>query len=72
VNKYYSKAIEYFQLSSQQGNSVAQYNLGYMYLNGYGVNKDYSKAIELYKLAAQNGDEDAKKILIELGELTTT
>ena len=35
---------------------LAQYNLGGMYHNGYGVVQDYREAVKWYTKAAQQGD----------------
>ena len=35
-----------------KGHAEAQYSLGYMYQNGFGVEQDYAKAFELYQKAA--------------------
>jgi len=53
--KEYDKALEYFLLATYQGFAKAQYNLGYMYENGYGVEKSSLKALEYYQLAADKG-----------------
>ena len=54
---------ELFRLLSQaanQGDAVAQNNLGYCYEKGEGVEKNLSKAIEWYKKAAEQENERAK------------
>ena len=53
--KQYDKALLYYQLAADQGNSGAQNNLGIMYDYGYGVEKSYQKAVEYYQLAADKG-----------------
>ena len=57
------EAIKYYKLSADQGYSGAQYNLGYMYENGYGVKQSDTEAIKYYKLAADQGNLEAKKDL---------
>ena len=37
---------------AERGESDAQYNLGLMYENGWGVPQDYKEAVRLYTLAA--------------------
>ena len=34
------------------GDALAQFNLGVMYANGYGVPQDYKEALKWYKLSA--------------------
>jgi len=53
--KQYKKALEYYPLAADKGYSKAQFKLGYMYDNGYGVEKSYQKAVEYYQLAADQG-----------------
>lgn len=43
-----------------QGNSMAQYNLGFMYSNGEGVTKNDAKAARWYRLAAEQGNVPAQ------------
>ena len=51
----YVKAIKWYRKAANQGDSDAQYNLGYMYYNGQGVEQDYIKALEWYRKAANQG-----------------
>ena len=44
----YSKALEYFQRSSADGNMVADWYLGHMYRTGRGVPQDDGKAFDYY------------------------
>ncbi len=59
---------------ADDGDADAQYNIGWMYLNGYGlrvneslgeveVPKNSGKAIDYYLLAAKEGQEDTVTIL---------
>ena len=45
---------------AEQGNAVAQYNLGYMYGNGYGVPEDHVLAYMWFNLSAAQGVEVAQ------------
>ncbi len=47
-------------LFAEQGNPIAQFNLGLMYDNGEGVPQDYQAAVKWYTLAAKQGDVDAR------------
>ncbi|HEV8032180.1 MAG TPA: hypothetical protein VGP42_14290, partial [Stellaceae bacterium] len=38
----YLKAMKWYFKAAEQGNADAQYNLGYMYVNGLGVDKSIS------------------------------
>ena len=44
---------------AEQGNALAQYNLGAMYANGAGVPENYVLAYAWYNLAAAQGHETA-------------
>jgi hypothetical protein len=48
---------------AEQGDAVAQYNLGQMYHNGDGVPQDYKTAVKWYTLAAEQGNADAQNNL---------
>jgi TPR repeat protein len=58
--------MEWYQKAAEQGNAVAQFNIGYLYEYGLGVQKDQSKAMEWYKKAADGGYIEAKWRLDEL------
>ena len=63
VSRDYAKAVEWYRKSAEQGDTNAQYELGYMYHNGIGVSKDHTKAAEWYSKAAKGGNMRARKIL---------
>ena len=44
---------------AEQGDVLAQYNLGAMYANGEGVPENYVRAYAWFNLAAAQGHEDA-------------
>ena len=51
----YKTALSIFEDLAKKGDIEAQYNLGVMYYNGYGVKQDYKKAIEWYEKSAIQG-----------------
>ena len=61
--KDYSKAVEWFTKSAEQGSSSAQCNLACCYEFGNGVEQDYTKAAEWYKKSAEQGFDAAKEKL---------
>ncbi|MGX2968482.1 tetratricopeptide repeat protein [Ursidibacter sp. B-7004-1] len=61
--KDYATALKLWQPLAEQGYETAQYNLGIMYLNGWGVALDYQQAVYWYQQAAQQGDADAQNNL---------
>ena len=68
-NRYYTgdgavqnleEAIYYFRKAAEQGDTTAQFWLGYCYNNGHGVKKDMNKAAQWYEQAANYGNADAQ------------
>ena len=51
----YTKEIEWYKKSANQGYATAQYALGFAYEHGDGVPQDYSVAYSWYKKAADQG-----------------
>ena len=51
----YAVALSEWKASADQGNSVAQHNLGLMYTLGDGVPQNYVEAMKWYRLAANQG-----------------
>ena len=54
------EAFRRYCKSAEQGNAVAQYNLGCFYYKGEGVKQDYAKAMEWYCKAAEQGHAKAQ------------
>jgi hypothetical protein len=59
----YARAMQYFRVLADQGNSVAQNNLGFMYDQGLGVPRDYAQAVVWYRKASDQGDAAAQNNL---------
>jgi hypothetical protein len=59
----YAMAMQYFRVLADQGNAVAQNNLGAMYDQGLGVPRHYAQAIVWYRKAANQGDAAAQNNL---------
>jgi TPR repeat protein len=68
VARNLGKAAQLWQKAADQGNAVAQFNLGQLYQYGEGVPKDLGKAAELYKKAANQGHAQASEKLKALPE----
>ena len=51
----YTSVIKWLRASGAQGNTQAQFMLGYLYQNGEGTERDYAKAAESYQAAASQG-----------------
>lgn len=63
----YKEAIRGLLPFAQEGDSLAQTNLGIMYVNGSGVAKDDVEAVAWYRKASEQGNELAQSRLKDLG-----
>ena len=59
----YATALKEWGPFAEQGNAIAQYNLGVMYAKGQGVPKDYKLAVKWYRKSAEQGDPSAQSNL---------
>ena len=66
VNKDYSAAFTWFSKAAAQAHAQAQYNLGVLYLNGWGTAADPDQARHWLELAASQGVAIASTKLKEL------
>ena len=57
--KHNKAALGWFKLGAEQGYANAQYNLGILYANGFGVTQDYARAYMWWNIAASKGNTDA-------------
>jgi uncharacterized protein len=55
VAQNYGEALKWYQLAANQGDALAQLNLGVMSRDGNGVLKNYAEAIKWFRLAADQG-----------------
>jgi TPR repeat protein len=56
----YETALGAFRAAAADGDVRAQYNLGIMFDNGYGVQQNYTEAADWYRVAAEAGYADAQ------------
>ena len=56
----YATALKEWTPLAEQGNAIAQFNLGVMYDEGTGVPQDYNTAVKWVTLAAEQGNADAQ------------
>ena len=63
VARDYAQAVVWYRKAADQGNAVAQNNLGFMYDQGLGVARDYAQAVVWYRKAADQGDAAAQNNL---------
>ena len=61
VPQDYAEAVKWYRLAVEQGNALAQRNLGIMYYNGHGVPQDYVRAHMWLNLAASRYPATVKK-----------
>ena len=52
----YQTAFKLWLPMAEQGNAMAQFNLGVMYDKGQGVKQDYFEAVKWYRQAAEQGE----------------
>jgi len=57
----YGEAIKWFRLAADQGNDVAEYNLGIAYANALGVPQNYVQAHMWLNLAVANTTEQVMR-----------
>src|SRR2546430_13146041 len=63
LNKPRSQALPWFLKSAQAGMPVAQYQVGYSLLKGWGCNCEENKGLHWLRRAAQAGQPDAEVTL---------
>ena len=61
--KEFSEAIKWYQKAAERGYAIAQNELGYCYVCGYGVSQDYDEAVKWYRKAADQGHAGAQSNL---------
>jgi len=52
--------VQWYRKAAEQGDDDAQFKLGMMYENGWGVVKNNSTGVVWFREAAEEGDTDAK------------
>ena len=56
----YATELQILRPLAEQGNAVAQHNLGVMYRHGFGVAQDDAQAVAWYRKAAEQGIAQAQ------------
>ena len=59
----FATALREFRPLAEQGDAIAQYNLGNMYSNGWGVPQNRKTAVRWFRLAAEQGNANAQSDL---------
>ena len=59
VELSHKRAAKWYQLAAVQGHAQAQFRLGFLYMNGFGVPQDWQKAVKWSQLAAEQGHAKA-------------
>jgi TPR repeat protein len=60
LSQNYPEAYKWFKLAAEQGEGIAQTNLGLMYTKGQGVSQDHKQAVHWYRLAANQSIPSAQ------------
>ena len=55
-----AQAVVWFRKAAEQGDAVAQTNLGFTYAEGKGIAKDEAQAVAWYRKAAEQGYADSQ------------
>ena len=63
AQKDYNAAFPKFLALAQQGNAIAQFNVGVFYINGQGVRKDEKQAYEWFAKSAAQGNARAIEVM---------
>lgn len=71
VPQDHAAAVRWYRLAAEEGNAIAQANLGAMYANGRGVPQDDVLAHMWKNLAAAQGNEGARRNRDRLAERMT-
>jgi hypothetical protein len=64
VAQDYKEAVKWYRLSAEQGDALAQFNLGLMYYEGQGVPQDNKEAVKWWRLSAEQRNERAQVNLV--------
>ena len=62
----YATARQWYEKAAAQGNTSAQNNLGYLYLDGKGVKKDETMGVEWMRKSAEQGHANGQASLGEM------
>jgi Sel1 repeat/gag-polyprotein putative aspartyl protease len=54
-HKNYTEAMRWYRMVADQGYAAAQFNVGMLYFNGWGVPQDYAEAMRWFRMAADQG-----------------
>ncbi|MBS0287177.1 MAG: sel1 repeat family protein, partial [Proteobacteria bacterium] len=67
VTKDYGVAVGYFRKAAENNYALAQYNIGLMYYNGWGVTEDRGLALKWFERAAKHHESEYAQYL--MGEM---
>ena len=65
------EAVKWCRKAAEQGNALAQFNLGGMYFRGEGVPKNDIESYAWFLLAKANGNERASEMISDLEKRLT-
>lgn len=55
-----AKAVRYYKIAAEKGDSYAQSNLGLVYHHAKGVTQDYAEAVKWYRKSADQGNKNGQ------------
>lgn len=69
--KVYGNSYSVSEITSraEKGDNLSQFDLGYLYFNGWGVNQDFSKSFYWFQKSAEQGNIEAQKSLYRMSWL---
>ncbi|KAL8687093.1 MAG: hypothetical protein Q9224_005254, partial [Gallowayella concinna] len=75
MEQSFEKALIWFKRGLANGDALCQYQLGLMYLNGFGVRKDAKTASDYFKAAAEQDFTSAQtylgRLFLDQGDIST-
>jgi tetratricopeptide (TPR) repeat protein len=56
----YAQAMQWYQKAAARGNAEAEYNISWLYDNGFGVTANHAEAVRWYRKSAEQGNAQAE------------
>ena len=67
MTQSYSESLRWFRKAAEKHDRYAEFNIGQVYENGWGVKMDLDESIRWFRKSAAGGHEWAAKRLDDLG-----
>ena len=59
----YKEAMRWYRTAADEGDAIAQGNIGWLYQAGLGVPQDYEEAMRWYRMSVDNGSHEASRLI---------